>query len=212
MKIKKTPIFTTAVIALLWLTACGSPTAVEPEADVAVETTIQETAEDDHHVEEAAHDEAAHDEETHVEMEMDHMHVDPPDEFASLTNPFAEDAAAIEKGQETFLSICSTCHGEQGLGDGPAAEALDPKPATLADQQMMMELSDGYLFWRISKGGQMEPFNSAMPAWETGLSQEQRWQLVSFLRTLEGGHMEGAHMDDHEENMEGEHSEEGHNE
>jgi hypothetical protein len=56
---------------------------------------------------------------------------------------------------------------------------LDPKPATLADGVMMNELSDGYLFWRVSKGGAMEPFNSAMPAWESGLTEEQRWQVIS---------------------------------
>ncbi len=80
-----------------------------------------------------------------------------------------------------------------------AAEALNPKPATLADGMMMNDLSDGYLFWRVSKGGAMEPFNSAMPAWESGLTDEQRWQVISYVRTLaddEDGHMDDEHKDD----------------
>ena len=78
---------------------------------------------------------------------------------------------------------CLTCHGEEGAGDGPGSIGLDPKPASLGDGEMMRDLSDGYLFWRVSQGGAMEPFNSAMPSW-IGLSEEQRWQVISYVRTL----------------------------
>jgi mono/diheme cytochrome c family protein len=122
-----------------------------------------------------------------TEMDMDHGHVEAPDEFASLTNPFAGDAEAVAAGKVIFETSCATCHGPEGMGDGPAAEALDPKPASLADGAMMNDLSDGYLFWRVSKGGAMEPFNSAMPPWETGFTEEQRWQVISFVRTLSDG-------------------------
>ena len=63
--------------------------------------------------------------------------------------------------------------GAEGAGDGVAAVGLDPKPANLGDSEMMSTLTDGYLFWRVSKGGAMEPFNSAMPAWDPGLTEEQ---------------------------------------
>ncbi|MGB3713137.1 MAG: hypothetical protein WA996_01790, partial [Candidatus Promineifilaceae bacterium] len=61
---------------------------------------------------------------------------------------------------------------------------LDPKPANLSDSEMMHDLSDGYLFWRVSKGGYLEPFNSHMPPWESWLTEEQRWQVISYVRTL----------------------------
>jgi mono/diheme cytochrome c family protein len=115
---------------------------------------------------------------------MGHIHADPPSEYAKLTNPFAGDAAAIAAGQTIFNTNCMTCHGAQGQGDGPTAVALNPKPAKLADRQMMDMLSDGYLFWRVSEGGAMTPFNSAMPSWKAALSQEQRWQVVSYVRSL----------------------------
>jgi mono/diheme cytochrome c family protein len=70
------------------------------------------------------------------------------------------------------------------MGDGPAAAALDPKPASLSDGMMMNDLSDTYIFWRITEGGVDEPFNSAMPPWETVFSEEQRWQLVNYIRSL----------------------------
>jgi mono/diheme cytochrome c family protein len=132
-----------------------------------------------------------------------HTHVAPPREFAGLGNPFAEDEAAIAAGKETYDIFCATCHGPEGSGDGVAAEGLDPKPASLADGMMMRELSEGYLFWRISTGGAMEPFNSAMPAWESTLSEEQRWQVISYIRTLandntnmDDNHMDENHMDE----------------
>jgi mono/diheme cytochrome c family protein len=49
---------------------------------------------------------------------------------------------------------------------------------------MMAELSDGYLFWRASEGGTFEPFNSAMPPWKDVLSENERWQVITFLRSL----------------------------
>ncbi len=127
-----------------------------------------------------------------MSMDMDHAHVEAPDEFASLTNPFAGDEEAAAAGKTLFDASCAACHCPEGMGDGPAAEALDPKPATLADGAMMDTLSDGYLFWRVSKGGAIEPFNSAMPAWETGLTEDQRWQVISYVRTLSNG----EHADD----------------
>ena len=142
----------------------------------------------------------------HEDSEHVHMHAAPPKEFAGLANPFAEDEAAIAAGKETYDTLCATCHGPEGKGDGLAAEGLDPQPASLADGTMMRQLSEGYLFWRVSKGGAMEPFNSAMPAWEDGLSEAQRWELVSYIRTLANDDFN--HMDDdrHEAN---DHMEEG---
>lgn len=136
------------------------------------------------------------------EAGMAHMHVATPEEFEGLANPAAGDSEAIAAGADIFAVNCASCHGPAGEGDGPAAEGLNPKPAALADGMMMNTLTDGYLFWRVSKGGQSEPFNSAMPAWENALTIEERWQVISFIRTLQqgigghdGNHMGGAHME-----------------
>jgi mono/diheme cytochrome c family protein len=118
------------------------------------------------------------------EEDVTRVYVDPPDEFVDLTNPFSGDADAITKGKEIFEDKCVECHGSQGAGDGPTSANLNPKPASLNDSMMMEELSDGYLFWRVTKGGLMEPFNSAMKAWEMALTEEQRWQVISYVRTL----------------------------
>ena len=112
-----------------------------------------------------------------------HGHVEVPDEYAHVENPGVGDEAFAAAGQALFEANCASCHGPEGAGDGPAAAALDPPPANLADPAMMSTLSDAYLFWRISEGGAMEPFNSAMPPWKF-LTEEQRWQLVNYIRTF----------------------------
>jgi mono/diheme cytochrome c family protein len=109
--------------------------------------------------------------------------VEVPEAYQGRTNPL-EGEEAIAAGQRVYDANCKTCHGEGGEGDGPAAQGLDPRPADLSDPELMAELTDAYLFWRISEGGNMEPFNSAMPAWGGALTEDQIWQAISYLRTL----------------------------
>jgi len=82
------------------------------------------------------------------------------------------------QGEKAFQTNCQMCHGPQGHGDGPAGQSLDPKPKNLAMLQKSVE--DDYLFWRINEG---KP-GTSMVAWKGILTEEQIWQVVSFIRTL----------------------------
>lgn len=95
-----------------------------------------------------------------------------PEAYAELTNPVEADEASLERGAELFITHCATCHGDGGMGDGPGGAILDPAPAPIAHTSQMM--GDNYLFWRISEGGGMEPFNSAMPVWKGLLDEQDR--------------------------------------
>jgi mono/diheme cytochrome c family protein len=106
----------------------------------------------------------------------------PPAEYAGKTNPLAADTAA-ETGKQLYTANCASCHGAAGMGDGPAANSLNPKPKPLATE--MSSLEDDYLYWRIAEGGAFAPFSSAMPAWKLAFSEDEIWQVVAFLRTLE---------------------------
>lgn len=108
--------------------------------------------------------------------------VAPPEEYSSFKNPYEGQQDAIAAGDTLFQANCSSCHGSAGKGDGPAAAGLNPKPKNLSQNQA--GLDDGYLYWRISEGGLMEPFNSVMPAWKGLLDEKQIWQIISFIRTL----------------------------
>ena len=99
-----------------------------------------------------------------------------PADYAGRTNPYGTEASA--DGAQVFETHCQTCHGPQGHGDGPAGQSLDPKPKNLATLQKTV--GDDYLFWRISEG---KP-GTSMVAWKGILTQEQIWQVISFIRTL----------------------------
>ena len=99
-----------------------------------------------------------------------------PAEVAGETNPYGADAAP--SGAEIYQSYCATCHGETGLGDGVAGAALVPPPRNLVELQSQVQ--DDYLFWRIHEGKS----GTAMVAWKGILTDEQIWQVVSFIRTL----------------------------
>jgi mono/diheme cytochrome c family protein len=99
-----------------------------------------------------------------------------PAEYAGKTNPLGADAAT--EGAKVFKVNCETCHGPQGHGDGPAGQALDPKPKNLPE--LAAQAGDDYLFWRVSEG---KP-GTSMVAWKGILTDEQIWQVVAFIRTL----------------------------
>ncbi|HET6595119.1 MAG TPA: cytochrome c [Anaerolineales bacterium] len=99
-----------------------------------------------------------------------------PEEYAGLTNPLGAEAAG--EGAEVFRTNCAMCHGPQGHGDGPAGQSLDPRPRNLASIQSAA--GDDFLFWRIREG---KP-GTSMVAWKGILTDEQIWQIVSFIRTL----------------------------
>jgi mono/diheme cytochrome c family protein len=102
-----------------------------------------------------------------------------PDSVSQLRNPHT-DATAIAAGEALYQIYCWSCHGEAGLGDGAAGGAMGSKPANFQDDSVKSQ-SDGSMFWKISHG------RGTMPAFIDVLSEEQRWQLVSFLRKLGRG-------------------------
>jgi mono/diheme cytochrome c family protein len=99
-----------------------------------------------------------------------------PADFAGKTNPLGADAATA--GADVYKTNCASCHGDTGLGDGPAGAALDPAPKNLAELQA--RAGDDYLFWRITTGKE----GTSMVPWKGVLTDEQIWQVVSFIRTL----------------------------
>jgi len=99
-----------------------------------------------------------------------------PADYAGKTNPLGADAAAA--GAEVFKTNCESCHGPLGKGDGPAGAALDPTPKDLSVLQV--SAGDDFLYWRINTGKE----GTGMVAWKGTLTDEQIWQVVSFIRTL----------------------------
>ena len=95
----------------------------------------------------------------------------------ALKDPMADNPMAIDKGSKVFGSLCWTCHGTRGVGDGPNATALQKPPADLGSPQVQGQ-STGALYWKITNG------RGEMAAYALVLSREDRWAVAHYLRTL----------------------------
>lgn len=116
---------------------------------------------------------------------MARHHATVPEAYAGLANPVTADEASFERGGEIYTTNCAVCHGDGGMGDGPGAAGLDPAPAAIAHTSQM--LGDSYLFWRVSEGGAMDPFNSAMISWKGVLDEDARWDVINYVQALGNG-------------------------
>ena len=92
--------------------------------------------------------------------------------------------ASAEEGKKVFDAQCASCHGAAGNGDTAMGKALKPPSSDLTNAALQDAIGDDYIFWRISEGGAFEPFNSGMTSFKAMLNEEQRWNLVAYVRTL----------------------------
>lgn len=102
-----------------------------------------------------------------------------PEGAKDLKNPVSNDSKKESevRGAKIFKTRCMICHGAQGKGDGIGGKALNPKPQNLTST-MVQGQTDGEIFWKITNG------RNDMIKWGPILSEEQRWDLVNYVRTL----------------------------
>ena len=101
------------------------------------------------------------------------------------SNP-AEFKQHVENGRKVYYRNCVFCHGDNLAGTGMFVHGLDPIPTNFADSGTIPMLRETFLFWRISKGGpglpeEGGPWDTAMPAWEKMLKEDEMWEAVLFL-------------------------------
>jgi cbb3-type cytochrome c oxidase subunit III len=87
-------------------------------------------------------------------------------------------------GKKLYLTYCFTCHGKDGKGDGYAARYQPVKPRDLTNDPSMSTRTDQQLFDAISRGSEAFHGPMVMPAWWLSLTEQQRWDLVAYVRTL----------------------------
>lgn len=82
------------------------------------------------------------------------------------SGPSRKRAAGDEPSQalQMFATVCATCHGMDGTGKGPAAEALNPKPRNYTDTAWQASVTDDQIKEIILKGGQAVGKSPMMPA------------------------------------------------
>jgi len=73
------------------------------------------------------------------------------------------DSESVKNAKTTWSSLCATCHGQTGKGDGPAGQALTPKPRTFADGEWQASVTDEHIRKIIAEGGPAVGKSAAMP-------------------------------------------------
>ncbi len=98
-----------------------------------------------------------------------------PAEADTLKSPVAFTPQVIREGEKLFSTYCVSCHGKNGLGDGSPGK-FNPPPANFHSQRVA-DQKDGALFWKLTNGRGI-----SMPSYKAIFSDEQRWQLIAYVR------------------------------
>lgn len=104
-----------------------------------------------------------------------------PDTYRRTTVPYH--AISIANGAQVFSIHCVSCHGVSGVGNGPVAKSLPVPPADLTEPHTALHTA-GDLYWWLTHG---KP-PGVMPGFEAETTEEERWDLINFLRTLSNGY------------------------
>jgi cbb3-type cytochrome c oxidase subunit I len=94
----------------------------------------------------------------------------------SAAAPGTQEVAIPGLGKALFIATCSSCHGDAGAGNGPAAGALAPAPTNFHLKKPTEERA-----WDVLENGVP---GTAMAPWRNQLSADQRHALVEFVRSL----------------------------
>jgi mono/diheme cytochrome c family protein len=106
-----------------------------------------------------------------------------------LENPLRSQGSLeehYEEGKRVYYQNCLACHGDALKGLGHFSHGFNPAPLNFQDIGTIAQLTESFVFWRIAKGGpglpnEGAPWNSAMPAWENFLTQDEIWSVIIFL-------------------------------
>lgn len=110
-------------------------------------------------------------------------------QLTGLGNPLRSRGTIEEhyaRGREVYYQNCLACHGDRMDGEGHFAHGFSPTPLSFTDAGTIAQLTESFVFWRIAKGGpglprEGAPWNSAMPAWEDFLTEDEIWSVIIYL-------------------------------
>jgi mono/diheme cytochrome c family protein len=95
-----------------------------------------------------------------------------PSKDHARPNPLASQPEAVSAGKLVYSDHCLQCHKSDFMGDGRK------RPPLRSEQ--IRSVSDGDIEWFLRQGD----LGHGMPSWSS-LPEAQRWQLVSYLRSIQ---------------------------
>ena len=101
---------------------------------------------------------------------------DIPEKYKNMENPVDYDGEAKVIGKSLWRKHCQSCHGKDGLGDGPKAAELETYSGDFSSEEFQA-WTDGELYYQTTFG------MDEMPAYDKKIpSDEDRWILVHYMR------------------------------
>ena len=86
------------------------------------------------------------------------------------------------EGHRLYATTCTSCHGVSGAGDGPSAHTLSTAPPGIGVRHLTPELTPTLAYNVITVGVR----GTAMPAFGSALTPQQRWNVINYIYTLRG--------------------------
>lgn len=97
-----------------------------------------------------------------------------PPPYAGLKNPFKWDDPDVQaSGKNVYKQSCLGCHGVKGSN-------LAQFDFSKLEYAAGLEGRPDYYFWVLSEGR----MSQGMPGYKASLSEEQRWHLLTYMRSL----------------------------
>jgi mono/diheme cytochrome c family protein len=95
-------------------------------------------------------------------------------------NPVRFTDLSVERGKKLFQTQCVMCHGINADGKGELVGELDIHPPDFTKPEVLSKRTDGELFAIMGEGSEK------MPGQSKRMTERQRWQIVNYLRVVEG--------------------------
>lgn len=103
-----------------------------------------------------------------------------PDTYLRSQVPYL--TLSVAQGRALYAEHCTSCHGPGGLGDGVHAAKLPKPPANLSEPHTALH-TVGDMHWWLAHGIP----ESGMPGFGAVMSEENRWDLINFMRAFSQG-------------------------
>ncbi len=99
-----------------------------------------------------------------------------------LSNPVPFSFDSVWRGRRLYTVQCATCHGQLAAGDGPVGPLMS---VPNLNQDIYKNRGDGRIYAVIQLGG------ASMPRYGYKLSIDDKWDLVNYVRFLQGRDVSG---------------------
>lgn len=100
-----------------------------------------------------------------------------PAKYQTMKNPTEASKENLAIGKNLYSKHCKSCHGKEGLGDGPKAAEVEGDLGDFSSAEFQKQ-TDGAIFYKSYIG------RKDMPNFEKKMSEEDAWLVVHYMRTL----------------------------